>query len=351
MRLNTIYQGNTIEVLRKLPAESIDMCITSPPYWGTRHYDAERIIWDEDTSCNHNFDDGNDGNQFCSKCGAWKGQLGQEPALKLYVKHIVAVMDEVRRVLKKEGTCWLNLGDTYASGELGRHDKNYGGEFDRPKWKGIKRQHASLDSGVPSGCITNMPARVAIEMTDNHGWIERNAVIWHKPNAMPDGAKNRFTMDYEVLYLFTKGSKYYFQQILEPSTECLKSPKKLKAKMRNKRSVWSIPVQPFSKAHFAVFPEKLIEIPIQAGCPPGGVVLDPFMGSGTVAIVASRMSRNYVGIELSEKYVRIAHERLCQHRTSRSCRGSRMIRSQENSSNSSICTTSGSMIPGPINQF
>lgn len=311
MKLNKIYVGNTIDVLRTFPTESIDMCITSPPYWGTRNYDTSPIIWDGIPSCNHDFVPYNSaGGFFCTKCGAWKGQLGQEPTLKLYVKHIVDVMDEVKRVLKPEGSCWLNLGDTYASGEVGRHDKNYGGEFDRPKWKGIKRKHATLDTGVPDGSITNMPARVAIEMTDNRGWIERNGIIWHKPNAMPDGAKNRFSMDYEMLFFFVKNSKYYFERVLEPSAQYLKSPLKSHAKTRNKRSVWCLSVQAFPKAHFAVFPEKLIETPIRAGCPPEGIVLDPFMGSGTVAVIAKKMGRNYVGVELNAEYVKIAEERL-----------------------------------------
>jgi len=286
------------------------MCITSPPYWGTRNYNTEPVIWDGTPHCEHDFYPDINGGSFCSNCGAWRGQLGQEPTLKLYVKHIVSVMDEVKRVLKDEGTCWLNLGDTYASGEVGRHDKNYGGEFDRPKWKGIKRKHATLDTGVPLGSITNMPFRVAIEMTDNHGWIERNAIIWHKPNAMPDGAKNRFTMDYEILFFFVKNNKYYFERILEPSSEYKRSPLTAKVKMRNKRSVWSLPVQAFSQAHFAIFPEKLIETPMKAGCPPNGLVLDPFIGSGTVGVVAKKLSRNFIGIDLNKDYAQMAEERI-----------------------------------------
>lgn len=310
MELNKIYTGHAIEVLRTLPPESIDMCITSPPYWGPRMYNTEPIIWDGDPSCDHDFNDGNSGSH-CQKCGAWEGQLGLEPTLKLYVKHVADIMDEVKRVLKKDGGLWLSLGDTYVSGEVGRHDKNYGGEFDRPKWKGIKRKHITFDTGVCPSSLINMPARVAIEMTDNRRWIERNAIVWQKPNAMPDGAKTRFTMDYEMMYFFTKNTKYYFDRIMEPSAEYLKSPfNPNKNKMRNKRSVWSIPVQAFSEAHFAVFPEKLIENPIKAGCPPNGVVLDPFMGSGTVAVVAKRLGRNYVGIELSPDYVKITENRI-----------------------------------------
>lgn len=316
MELNKIYIGHAIDVLKTLPAESIDMCITSPPYWGPRNYDTEPIIWDDNPSCNHNFSEVNSGS-FCSVCGAWKGQLGQEPTLKLYVKHIADTMDEVKRALKKEGTCWLSLGDTYASGEVGRHDKNYGGEFDRPKWKGIKRKHVSFETGVCMNSMINMPARVAMEMTDNRGWIQRNAIIWHKPNAMPDGVKNRFTMDYEMLYFFVKSNKYYFDRILEPTAEYSRSqlnstisPLNSTIKMRNKRSVWSMPVQAFSEAHFAIFPEKLIEPPIKAGCPQNGIVLDPFMGSGTVAVVARQLSRYYIGIELNKNYVKIAEERI-----------------------------------------
>jgi site-specific DNA-methyltransferase (adenine-specific) len=286
------------------------MCITSPPYWGTRDYCTDPVIWDGTPHCDHDFNPDTNEGAFCSNCGAWKGQLGQEPSLKLYIKHIINVMDEVKRVIKEEGTCWLILGDTYASGEVGRHDKNYGGDYDRPKWKGIKRKYAIMETGLSLGCLANIPSRIAIEMTDNHGWIERNAIIWHKLNAMPDGAKNRFTSDYEILYLFVKNNKYYYSQILEPSVKYNKSSEKTKLKMRNKRSVWSLPVQPFFEAHFAVFPEKLIEISIRAGCPQNGIVLDPFIGSGTTGVVAKKLSRNYIGIDISKDYAKIAERRI-----------------------------------------
>jgi len=308
--------GHVIDVLRTFPKDSIDMCITSPPYWGARYYRTDPVIWDDAPHCDHDFISDVSEGAFCSSCGAWKGQLGQEPSVKLYVKHILNVVDEIKRVLKDEGTFWLNLGDTYASGEVGRHDKNYGGDFDRPKWKGIERKFLKMDTGLPAGCLVNVPSRIAIKMTDNHGWIERNAIIWHKKNAMPDGVKTRFTSDYEFLYLFTKKKKYFFNQILEPSVTS-KSSKTTKSKMRNKRSVWSLSAQPFYEAHFAVFPEKFVETPIRAGCPENGIVLDPFMGSGTVGVVAKKLSRNYIGIDISKECVEMSEKRIASTQISK----------------------------------
>jgi site-specific DNA-methyltransferase (adenine-specific) len=269
MKLNIIYTGDALKVLQTLPDNSIDCCITSPPYWGLRDYGVA-------------------------------GQLGQEDTPDTYIHALLDVFREVRRVLMPTGTCCVNLGDTYAEKSL-----------------------------------SMIPYRFAWQMVEE-GWVLRNMIIWHKPNQMPCGAKDRFTVDFEPVFLFVKEAKYYFCRQLEPYTVPLKrwTGDNLVARGqgtwadgtgqkvyrnrnmrpnpagRNMRTVWSINTKPFKGAHFAAYPEKLVERLLLAGCPPGGVVLDPFMGAGTTAVVAQRLERSYVGIELNPEYVRIADERL-----------------------------------------
>jgi len=210
---------------------------------------------------------------FCKKCGAWKGQLGLEPTFDLYIKHLCDIFDEVKRVLRSDGTCWVNLGDSYGSG------KGYESE-DRPDVKGMEKS------------LCNIPARFSIEM-QNRGWVLRNVIIWHKPNCMPSSVKDRFTVDFEYLFFFVKSKKYFFETQYEPIAESSKNDSRIdkglvlhksgKAIMkenqagmkgccinsfgRNKRCVWDITTQPFKEAHFATYPEELCETPIKAGCP------------------------------------------------------------------------------------
>ena len=402
MEYNRIIHGNNMEILPTLPAESVNCVVTSPPYWGLRDYGV-------------------------------KGQLGLEKTFEEYIKNLCDIFDEVKRVLRADGTCWVNLGDTY--------------------W-GNKGNH------YPAKSLCLIPQRFAIEMV-NRGWILRNTIIWHKPNGMPASAKDRFTVDFEYLYFFTKSNKiqfwtnsktgecvrkqpigikgiegedwewrekrkkvslwrghdYWFEQQFEPhnTKDDLDrrknkywsmniadggSGKQNKGRDRrefygkygkNKRTVWTIPTQPFPEAHFAVFPEGFVEIPIKAGCPKyickkcgmarmkiykiigkqitesmkiagcnkegkykgtdqkdyknafaqgpsetkkrilesmsqikesyytdcgcnegfeGGIVLDPFMGAGTTAVVAIKQGKRYLGIEISEKYIKIAEKRI-----------------------------------------
>ncbi len=269
--VNKIYQGNSLEVLKTLPTESVDMVITSPPYWGLRDYGID-------------------------------GQLGMESSFQEYINKLCDIFDEIKRVLKDSGTCWVNLGDTY----------------------------------LPDKCLLQIPNRFAIEMT-NRGWTLRNEIIWFKRNCFPSSVKDRFTVDFEKLFFFVKNKKYYFDQQKEPvknisiqrakygwhgtklphgdsyaglkGTEAM-GDRYCDPRGRNKRAVWDIPTKGYKGAHFAVFPEGLIETPIKAGCPLGGVVLDPFMGSGTTAVVAKRLGRNYIGIELNEDYIDIAEKRI-----------------------------------------
>ena len=392
MKTNIILQGDSLEQLKTLPDESIDCVMTSPPYWALRDYGSVGMIWDEDKDCEHDWNEyktsprgghshpdrppkvganrsemeegssirfGSISN-FCSKCSAWKGQLGLEPIFDLYIKHLCDIFDEVKRVLKKTGTCWVNLGDTYygsgkgAGGDITDSKQVWGFENKTTKncdhcgkeFEGYAFQKfcGSACSGVDNTprerkgelkdkCLTLIPMRFAIEMV-NRGWILRNNIIWHKRNIMPSSAKDRFTVDFENLFFFTKNKKYYFETQYEPHLTSNNQPefqnKKWKGKGnnirvhhggeknpdylnpqgRNKRTVWSINPKPYKEAHFAVYPEKLCETPIKAGCPKEGIVLDPFFGSGTTGIVALKQQKKFIGIELNSEYIEIANKRL-----------------------------------------
>ena len=284
LKLNHIYQGDALEILKTFPNECIDICITSPPSWNIRDYGVE-------------------------------GQLVLEETTSEFVDNLYNIFHEIKRVLKKEGGLWINIRDTYS--------------------KGIKR------CGVKNKSLCMIPERLIIKLLDD-GWILRNDIIWHKPNAMPDSCKNRFTVDYEHLYFLTKIEKgYNFETQYEPYTSdrknklinqkdgdkrsqlletkmvrhggngtTLNNPMAWSEKGRIKRTTWSINTKACKEAHFATFPKELIKTPIDANCPLEGVVLDPFMGSGTTAIVSKELGRNYVGIELNEEYIEIANKRI-----------------------------------------
>ncbi|MGR3302888.1 MAG: DNA-methyltransferase [Candidatus Scalindua sp.] len=290
-----IYQGNALEVLKDMDSESIDMCCCSPPYWGLRDYGED-------------------------------GQLGLEPTYQEYIGKLVAIFDEVKRVLKDTGTCWVNLGDTYggAAGGYCPHPAELGANKHQ-----LKRKSIGLDKS-----LIGIPERFSIAMTDA-GWIRRNTIIWYKPNCMPSSADDRFTVDFEYLYFFTKKTRYWFEQQFEPhlwadrdkrsqqdwSENKPKSGKILTGKYaishvsygengRNKRCVWKISTQSYNDAHFATYPEELVYTPIKAGCPKGGTVLDPFMGSGTTLKVARELGRKGIGIELNKEYIDMAKKRI-----------------------------------------
>ena len=372
LNLNTIYNGDVLDVLKNMPSESIDMCITSPPYWGLRDYGVD-------------------------------GQLGNEETYQEYLLKLSDIFKEVNRVLKKHGSCWVNIGDVYSKNN---------------------------SSGVRKQSLIGIPDRFKLEMIDK-GWLCRNEIIWHKPNAMPSSAKTRFNSDYEKMYFFTKDDLYYFETQYESTkTQAPKSNNKSNGgkylsddqeksvrqgmsksrgtkiievrpklptqeefvnflrsrttssklysqikdtesikkttiehwfrrdikgfsyptvddwnkvkyllddlssefnlidhqlthveyetddinknihKGRIKRAVWSINTKPFKGCHFAPYPTELIRTPILACCPPNGVVLDIFMGSGTTGLVARELNRNYVGIDLNEEYIEIANKRI-----------------------------------------
>ena len=320
--------GSALEHLKELPEESINMCMTSPPYWALRDYGVD-------------------------------GQLGLEKTFDEYITKLCDIFDGVKRALKKEGTCWVNLGDTYygsgkgAGGDISNSKEVWGFENKEKKncehcakeFEGYAFQRfcGSACSGVDNTprekkgelkdkCLTMIPMRFAIEMV-NRGWILRNVIIWYKPNAMPSSVKDRFTVDFEYIFFFSKQKKYYFNEQREEKKDTWggrwgKMPKgnrpnamigrkemtkeefAQKYQDRNKRTVWSLPTKSFSEAHFAVYPEELCETPIKAGCPGGGIVIDPFFGSGTTGVVALKQEKKFIGIELNPEYIKIANKRL-----------------------------------------
>jgi len=264
--VNKIHCGDVLGILRQMPDEFVDCIITSPPYWGLRDYGVEE-------------------------------QIGLEPTLEEYLKKLLAVTAELKRVLKPTGVCFWN------------HASNY-----------------------KNKCDMLQNYRLILRMIDEQGWILRNIIIWHKPNHMPSSAKDRFTNAYEPVFMLVKSQKYWFdldavriphrtnvsglpghldrKEEIDNWRSCPSGPRNLHPAGRNPGDVWTVPTQPFPEAHFATFPERLVEPMIKAGCPPNGVVLDPFMGSGTVAKVATRLRRQWIGIELNPEYVEIAYRRL-----------------------------------------
>jgi DNA modification methylase len=266
--------------------------------------------------------------------------LGQEKTFQEYINKLCDIFDEVKRVLRKDGTCFINIGDTYIGNRATRHKGYVDPKYPNGRIGG-DCEPIGLKQTIESKNLTLIPFRFAIEM-QNRGWIVRNTIIWHKPSSMPESVKDRFTVDFEYVFFFVKSQKYYFEQQLDEfalstikkakrgvyfsknskimsgnyamhGDKTVKLYQKIKSgeiKGRNKRCVWSIASKPFRGAHFAIFPPDLIEPMIKAGCPKDGIVLDPFIGSGTTAVVAKKLFRNYVGIELNPKYIKMAEERL-----------------------------------------
>ena len=309
MTLNIIYQGDSLEVLKTLPDENIDCCVTSPPYWGLRNYGVD-------------------------------SQLGLEKTPEEYVAKMVEVFREVKRILKKEGTLWLNLGDSYA----GNRENATGSATavcGNTKLD-ICAKFNKVVNGLKPKNLVGIPWRTAFALQAD-GWYLRQDIIWAKPNPMPESVTDRCTKAHEYIFLLAKSQKYYFDNEKIRET-CISGNGKeqgiAKGKRfggqgnakgsvsgfgermlknnpngRNKRSVWTIPTKPYKGAHFATFPEALITPCILAGCPRGGIVLDPFMGSGTTCAVAKRLERNYIGIELNPAYIKLAEERIAKERT------------------------------------
>lgn len=261
-----IVGGDAREKLRAIPDNTFHTCITSPPYWGMRDY-------------------GHD------------DQIGAEGDIQDYVKSLVACFREVRRVLREDGTFWLNIGNTYTSG-----GRAWRAPDNKNKGRAMSYRPDTPDGLKPKDLI-GVAWMVAMALQLD-GWYLRSDIIWHKPNCQPESVKDRVTVSHEYLFMFTKSEKYYFDQAaIKERTADGKS-------MKNKRTVWAINTEPCREAHFAVFPRELVRPCILAGSPPDGLVLDPFFGSGTVGAVAIETGRQCMGIEAKKEYIEIAKSRV-----------------------------------------
>ena len=375
----TLYTGDALKTLRRLPDHSVHCVVTSPPYWGLRDYGTGRWVGG-DASCDHRPRDGKQGStgqradraftgakpqrQICSRCGAKREdqQIGLEASMRHWTRALVRVFREIRRVLRRDGTLWVNVGDSYCHGP-GR-DRGPT-TADGPKVpSSLARRVVPLrrrgGGAVKPKDLLGMPWSLAFALR-NDGWWLRNDIIWHKLNPTPETVFDRCTTSHEYLFLLSAARRYYFDAaaISEPAspntnprTAKIKAPdgwdtgpgahgrfhrqgrekgqtRKLAAigsgvknngsfdaalismvERRNRRSVWPITTQAFPGAHFATFPRKLVEPCILAGCPKGGVVLDPFSGTATTGEVALSLGRRYIGIELNHDYQRLAEQRL-----------------------------------------
>jgi DNA modification methylase len=434
----TVYYGNVMDVLKEMPDEFVHMCVTSPPYWGLRNYDLKSQIWDGDSECEHVWGDKlpatkkshtnedfaeynkkyfrggghkatkqaqnrpDNSGQFCQKCEAWKGSLGLEPTPKLFLSHMVQIFAEVKRVLRKDGTCWVNMGDSYTSGNrTHRRDPDAKNNVITQNFDRI----GTPDNLKPKD-LCGIPWKLAFALQED-GWYLRSAIPWMKKNGMPESCKDRPCVGIEYIFLLSKNAKYFYnneaikkvcdgdtharyargrsdkhkwddggpgnQTIGKSMEHMVKVPSEWDTKggshstihregrtrtpeyqrppgvnpkaamapkgvkqnpsfseackdtvdFRERRvSDWffdsfqgllgdengdplamMVNSKGFSGAHFAVFPEKMIEPCILAGSPKDGIVLDPFLGSGTTAIVSYKHSRKFIGIELSKKYL------------------------------------------------
>ena len=332
--INITHLGHSLDVLKKMDDESVSMCVTSPPYWGLRDYGE-------------------------------KNQLGLEKTPEEYVANMVEIFDEVKRVLKAEGTLWLNLGDSYASSSKNRSKAQ--ASRSSTLHGGLRTQEQILDQpnkitgDLKPKDLVGIPWMVAFALR-SAGWYLRQDIIWHKPGPMPESVTDRCTKAHEYIFLLSKNKKYYYDHkaIMQPaknpeddirrmndqkntyksipddkrnglrprksgnkkrkpgsergcpedsgSNVCSSVP--WEGTMANKRSVWTVNTKPFAAAHFATFPPDLIVPCIKAGCPEDGIVLNPFHGAGTTGMVARKLNRNFIGIELNPEYITISEKRM-----------------------------------------
>ena len=330
-----LLEGDARDVLRGLPAESVHCVVTSPPYWGLRDYGVA-------------------------------GQIGLEPDFRAYIETLVAVFRSVRRVLRADGTLWLNLGDSYSSrpsGIIGKESRLKGAFTGHDSYRNALVARAKRSPALKHKDLMLMPARVAIALQED-GWWLRQDIIWSKPNPMPESVTDRCTKAHEYLFLLSKSQRYHYDAAAireesltgdprrpygSPGGGALDGrempqgngePRKIKvpggwdrgegahgtihrdgrtsaeyqeavvAAGRNKRSVWTIATTPYAEAHFATFPPAVVEPCIKAGCPVGGTVLDPFGGAGTTGLVADRLGRDAILIELNPAYAEMARRRI-----------------------------------------
>lgn len=378
-----IIIGDAPTELKKLKSESVQCCVTSPPYWGLRNYGTATWVGG-DSDCDHKIPDYEADPKYpqgsshdirfnresCHKCGAKRtdSQLGLEKTPEEYVGKMVSLFREARRVLRKDGTLWLNLGDSYAGSMKGMNpDGTWSGEGKESS----KKQASNKGSvglyvpewdniGLKPKDLCGIPWRVAFALQKD-GWWLRQDIIWSKPNPMPESVTDRCTKAHEYIFLLSKSSKYYYDadaiaEPLAPASDVryrqrLRSNKEYNTKApylkntpyanrykkgqgtvqsrddcapqnhlcvggntdsRNKRSVWIINTKPYPEAHFAVFPDEIPATCIKAGSKEGDVILDPFLGSGTTAQAAKKLGRKYIGIELNPEYLPLINRRLAQ---------------------------------------
>lgn len=431
MELNKTYEGDALALLRTFPSEIFNTCVTSPPYYGLRAYGTNPVIWDGDENCQHEWIDatyvrnndktagakqktnvgaiGRDApikNDFCSKCGAWRGELGSEPSPELFIKHLVDIFREAKRTLRDDGTLWVNMGDSYCANTTGSQGNGkstlQGGKS--TQIEAGKRPNNKTGNGLKPKDLIGIPWMLAFALRAD-GWYLRMDNIWYKRNPMPESVTDRPTKAHEYFFLLSKSQKYYYDAEAIKTEVIPHSPneshfsdgtkKDVLIRQRgyktpdgwdtapgshgtihregrekgfkgyvpkrnprpgidtnggnqgnggipikgyehrgsgdktltghsgnfdsagnligdgkaNKRSVWDVPTKPFKEAHFATFPEELIVDCIKAGCPEGGLVLDPFGGANTTGVVSRKLNRNYVAIELNPKYIKIGEKR------------------------------------------
>ena len=393
--MNRIICGDCREVLKTFPRESIDLVIYSPPYYGLRDYSEKAVtVWGGDPNCEHEWVDQRVGlvhenrnflkgtqeevkasgrgvtwirkydssrAAYCVKCGAWRGQLGLEPDWRMYIQHLVEINREVKRVLKKTGSLYVVIGDTYAGSHCGRGDKTLFQNFRRAKVAESMYQKSSPQEkavGYQPKCLMGIPWRFAFAMIED-GWILRNAIIWYKPNHMPESVRDRLTKTYEYIFHFVKSRKYYYnldmirvphkEGVIRWGGDIMKVPKSHKKSQglaealvledrpwrrkrgKNPGDFWMINTRPFPEAHFAVYPIDICLRPILSSCPPDGVVLDPACGAGTTLLACELINKKmweafrlpvnehakkvdwrlrWIGIEIVPDYVEIAKKRL-----------------------------------------
>lgn len=430
METNKILQGNTLELLKTLPDESINLILYSPPYYNLRCYDGAETIWDGKPDCNHEWGEttvreinlqagnpefqrewrekatGNTNSAFCKLCNAWKGQFGSEPTVEEYVEHSLQISAELKRVLCKTGSLWINISDTYVGGGGKATEQSFVRKAGETTESHPDYPPKAKLRGKMGKSLMGVPWRVAIAMMDKQEWRLRNDCLWIKGNPMPSSATDRFTRTYEDFFFFVKEKDYYFKQqfdkreypnekvkeiykeiekrtklkrhgnllevqevptnqsrmienteqalsgktdyagkqstkegiqghklqeylatfrytareVIKEHPELTKEEKEFlqyisqnspgNPEGRNMRDIFNINTSSSNVDHYASYPEKLLEIPIDACSPPDGIVLDPFAGSGTTLVVAQRMGRKWLGMEISSKYVEIARKRL-----------------------------------------
>lgn len=261
-----IQPGDVRKLVRDLPDNSVKCVITSPPYWGVRDYGVPN-------------------------------QIGAEPDLNQYISDLVDIFREIRRALTPDGTFWLNIGNTYTSGGRKWRDKDA-----KNKGRAMSYRPPTPD-GLKKKDLIGVAWLLALEC-QRDGWYLRNDIIWQKPNCQPESVRDRLTVSHEYLFLFSKSERYFFNQ------DAIKEPTADGRGVKNRRTVWSVNTEPCPEAHFAVFPSALIRPCIQASTNLNDIVLDPFLGSGTTAVVSKELGRRCIGFEVNPEYIDIAQRRV-----------------------------------------